>query len=125
MSSSTIRALAGWVQIGNGEFNHRTDLAGLGFLVSNCDIALSPEDVVTLSRADRAAQGGGNVCFGAGQTPALDISQGRRRTSTDYSAKATSRAAATTLKRLWEPLCAELGAEPLFNGQINLRIYQF
>jgi len=47
------------------------DLAGLGFLVSNCDIALSPEDVVTLSRADRAAQDAGNVCFGAGKTPAL------------------------------------------------------
>ncbi|KAJ1623830.1 hypothetical protein T492DRAFT_912262 [Pavlovales sp. CCMP2436] len=117
-----VRALAGWVQIGNGEFYHRTNLAELGFLVSNFDIALSPEDVVTLSCANRAAQGGGNVCFGAGKTPALDIPQGRRRSAPDHTAKATSRAAATTLERLWEPLGAAIGHDELFNGQLRINV---
>ncbi|KAJ1624524.1 hypothetical protein T492DRAFT_911686 [Pavlovales sp. CCMP2436] len=120
VGSLNVRALAGWVQIGNGEFYHRTNLAELGFLVPNCDIALSPEDVVTLSRANRAAQGSGNVCFGAWKTSALDIPQGRRRTSTDYTAKATSRAAATTLERLWEPLGAAISHDELFNGQLRI-----
>ncbi|KAJ1638948.1 hypothetical protein T492DRAFT_857558, partial [Pavlovales sp. CCMP2436] len=96
--------------------------AAAGFLVSNCDIALSPEDVVTLFRANRAAQGSGNVCFGAGKTPTLDIPQGRRRTSTDYTARATSRAAATTLERLWEPLGAAIGHDKLFNGQLRINV---
>mmetsp|Transcript_9046 Transcript_9046/g.21132 ORF Transcript_9046/g.21132 Transcript_9046/m.21132 type:complete len:247 (-) Transcript_9046:408-1148(-) len=119
VGSLNVRALAGWVRIGDGEFYHRTGLSEVGLLVLNCDIALSPEDVETLSRANRAAQGGGNVCFGAGETPALDIPQGWRSARTDYNAKATSLAAAITLKRLWEPLCAEVGAEPLFNGQVR------
>mmetsp|Transcript_7316 Transcript_7316/g.17862 ORF Transcript_7316/g.17862 Transcript_7316/m.17862 type:complete len:104 (-) Transcript_7316:70-381(-) len=85
VGSLNVRALAGWVRIGDGEFYHRTGLSEVGLLVLNCDIALNPEDVVTLSRADRAAQGAGNVCFGAGQTPALDILQGRRSTRAEYA----------------------------------------
>ncbi|KAJ1637341.1 hypothetical protein T492DRAFT_860211, partial [Pavlovales sp. CCMP2436] len=57
---SNIRGLASWVRIGDGEFEHRTGLSKVGLLVPNYDIALSPEDVVTLSRANRAAQGSGN-----------------------------------------------------------------
>ncbi|KAJ1617664.1 hypothetical protein T492DRAFT_893317 [Pavlovales sp. CCMP2436] len=104
-------------ELADGEFEHRTGLSEVGLLVLNCDIALNPEDVVTLSRANRAAQGAGNVCIGAGKSPTLDIPQGWRRACTDYNAKATSRAAAVTLERLREPLCAEIGAVLLFNGQ--------
>ncbi|KAJ1622799.1 hypothetical protein T492DRAFT_913111 [Pavlovales sp. CCMP2436] len=96
--------------------------ASLGFLVPNCDIALSPEVVVTLSRANRAAQDSGIVCFGAGKTPALDIPQGRRSSAPDHTAKATSRAAATTLERLWEPLGAAIGHDELFNGQLRINV---
>jgi len=57
VGSSNVPALAGWVRIGDGEFYHRTGLSEVGLLVLNCDIALNPEDVVTLSRATCRAGG--------------------------------------------------------------------
>ncbi|KAJ1633832.1 hypothetical protein T492DRAFT_866166 [Pavlovales sp. CCMP2436] len=59
VGSSRVRPLSDWVQLGSGQFRHRTDLAELGFLVPGCDLALHPTDMVTLSLADRAAQGAG------------------------------------------------------------------